>query len=221
LTTTTVVSIALRAALLAACAAGVWRSVFHPKEEPGQAGGIWYYTIQSNLWVMLLTAVYLALSVAALCTGFASVFPRVLEIARFAVLTGITLTFLVFWLVLAPKINKDYLKTLNNLLVHTLVPILFITDFILFDRIGRLSASEVLWCMAIPLYYSVLTFLHTKINPNLNFAEGSRYPYYFMDADTLGWFRVGRSPGVFWWMLLNLGLTLGLGYLYRFLLSVL
>jgi len=210
----------LRVVLLIACWAGAGCGLFRKSDETQTgAGSIWYFTVQSNLWVMLLTAIYLALSVVSQFTGsFARI--RALEIARFATLVGITITFLVFWLLLAPKMEKDYLKSMNNLLVHTLAPLLFIADFFLFDRIAPLRITEVLWCMAMPLYYSALTFLHAAVNPKLEFPDGSRYPYFFMDTDKLGWFTVGKNPGVFWWILINLGLTLGLGYLYRFLLSV-
>ena len=145
---------------------------------------------------------------------------RVLEIARFVVLVGITITFLVFWTVLAPRMEKDYLLSLNNLLVHTLVPLLFIADFFLFDRIAAPGKAEVLWSVIMPLYYFVFSLVHAAVNPKLEFQDGSRYPYFFLDVDKFGWFGFRNGPGVFWWSLIFFGLTLGLGYLYRYLQSV-
>lgn len=208
-------SIALRAVLLIACGAGVFRTVFRRTDGYMNAGGILYYTIQSNLWVLLTTAVYLVLSVAG-----AAMACRALEIARFAVLTGITLTFLVFWILLAPRMEKEYLLSLNNLLVHTLVPLLFIADFFLFNRIAPLRDAEVLWSAAMPLYYFVFSIAHAAVNPRLSFQGGGRYPYFFLDLDRFGWFRLRNGIGVFWWVLMILGLTLGLGYFYRFLQTV-
>ena len=213
---TEIASIVLRAVLLVCCGIGV-SGVLFPREGGFMSGGgILYYTIQSNLWVMLVTAIYLVLSLAGPSMGL-----RVLEIARFAVLVGITITFLVFWIVLAPRMEKEYLLSLNNLLVHTLVPLLFIADFFLFDRIAAPSKAEVLWSVAMPLYYFVFSLVHAAVNPKLEFQDGSRYPYFFLDADKFGWFGFRNGPGVFWWSLIFFGLTLGLGYFYRYLQSVL
>ena len=213
-------STALRATLILACCAGVYHTVFRRDDEyMSSSGGILYYTVQSNLWVLLITVLYLVLSVIGQVTGV-PVHWRALEIARFAVLVGITITFLVFWGLLAPKIGKDYLLSLNNMLVHTLVPLLFIADFFLFDEIAPIGKLDVLWAIAMPLYYSAFSLIHAAVNPNLSFDGSSRYPYFFMDVDKYGWFGFKNGPGVFWWMMLILGLTLGLGYLYRFLLSI-
>ncbi len=212
---TVLYSIALRFALICACGAGVFRALF-PREGGFMSGsGILYYTIQSNLWVLLVTAAYLALSAAGLPAG------RALEIARFAVLVGITLTFLIFWILLAPRMEKEYLLSLNNLLVHTLVPLLFIADFFLFDRIAPIGRFEALWSAAMPLFYFVFSLVHAAVSPAHTFENGSRYPYFFLDLDTYGWFSVRKGLGVFWWTLLITGLTLGLGYFYRYMQTVL
>jgi hypothetical protein len=211
---TTILSILLRTVLLIACGIGVSHTLFRRSDEFMNVGAILYYTIQSNLWVMLTTAVYLALSVAGVSVHF-----RVLEVARFAVLVGITITFLIFWAVLAPKMEKEYLLSMNNVLVHTLVPLLFIADFFLFDRIAPLHAVEVLWSLVMPLCYLLFSIVHAAVNPNLRFQDGSRYPYFFLDVDKYGWFGFRKGIGVFWWCILFTGLTLGLGYFFNFLLT--
>ncbi len=214
------VSILWRTVLLIACGMGVSDAVFHNKGGFMNAGGVLYYTIQSNLWVFLITAVYLALSVVHLFTGPGETW-RVLEIVRFAVLVGITITFLVFWCMLAPAMEKEYLLSVNNILVHTLVPLMFIADFFLFNRAAAPGRIQVLWCIAMPLYYFIFSLVHAALRPQLRFQDGSRYPYFFLDLDKFGWFGFQNGLGVFWWVLIVLGLTLGLGYLYRFVLRVL
>jgi hypothetical protein len=121
-----------------------------------------------------------------------------LEIARFAVLVGITLTFLVFWAMLAPRMEKEYLMSLNNLLVHTLAPLLFIADFFLFDRIAPMGNLAVLWSVAMPLYYFIFSLVHAAVNRRSASRAASRYPYFFLDLDRLGWFGFRNGPGVFW-----------------------
>ncbi len=212
----TALSLLLRGLLLLLCAVGVWNALFRRKGGFMNAGGILYYTIQSNLWVFAVTALHIALSLAR-PGGVAC---RALELLRYAVLVGITLTFLVFWLALAPKLEREYLLSPNNWLVHTLVPLLFIADFFLIDPIAPLTRAEALWAVAMPLYYFIFTLLHARLNPRLRFPEDSRYPYYFLDADRLGWFRLKNGPGVFWWALLLFTITLGLGFFYRWLITV-
>ena len=212
--------ISLRVFLLTVYLLWFTRAAILRKERGQYAGGIWYYSVLSSLSVMLLTAAYLALSVVSLFTGAIVRLP-VLEIAHFAVAVNITVLLLVFWFGHVVHLKHEYLQSANHLLMHTLAPVLFLVDFFLFDRIVLLSAPQVLWCLSIPLFYSVQTFTHAAVNPKLRFRSGRRYPYFFMDADTLGWFRIRKPPGVIWWTLLGLGLTLGLGYLFNFLLSVL
>lgn len=208
-------SIILRAALLLVCGAGVFSVVLHRKNGFMNVGGLLYYTIQSNLAVLLTTAVYLAYSLIP------AAIPRALDVLRFVVLVGITVTFLGFWALLAPFMEKEYLLSINNLLVHTLAPILFALDFFLFDRSAPIAAAEVPWATAMPLFYFIFSITHAAVNPNLRFQDGSRYPYFFLDLDKYGWFGFRRGLGVFWWALFFMGLTLGLGYLYRFLQTVL
>jgi len=214
--TTLILSIIFRTLLLVGCAMGVAHAFHHDGRGFMSGSGLLYYTIQSNLWVFLMTAVYLALSAATLIAGQVAI-PRFVEVARFAVMVAITITFLVFWIVLAPTMEKAYLLSRNNILVHTLVPLLFIADFFLFQTPAVLSMAEVLWSVVLPVCYLVFTLVNAAVNPKLKFDDGSRYPYFFLDADAHGWFGFQKGLGVCWWILVMLGLTLGLGYLFRFL----
>ena len=183
------------------------------------SGGILYYTVQSNLWVLLISAVYLALSVAGQVTG-TPVHWRALEIARFAVLVGITITFLVCsGFCSRPKSARTTCYRSTTCWYIPLCRCCFIADFFLFDRIAPVGRLDVLWVTAMPMYYSAFSLIHAAVNPNLSFEGGGRYPYFFMDVDTYGWFGFKNGPGVFWWAMLILGLSLGLGYLYRFLMT--
>lgn len=216
MSTSTLLSILLRIALLIGGGIGVWHAVFGKKGEFMNAGGLLYYTIQSNLWVMLCTAIYLVLSLLGV-----QQFPHALQVIRFVIMVGITITFLVFWTLLAPQMEKAYLLSLNNFLVHTFVPLFFIADFFLFNKANTLQYGEVCWCVVMPLYYFVFTMIHAKVNPSLTFDNGSHYPYFFLDVDTLGWFGFRKGLGVFWWVLINFALALVLGFFFRFLQTIL
>jgi len=204
----------VRAVLLCCCWIGLHGAVFSADGFMA-SDQLLYFTYQSNLWVLVMTAVYLVVSIIRLVKGRVSI-PRALQIARYAVAVAITITFLVFWGLLSPSFRGPGLFSLNNIIMHTVVPILFVADFLLFDRgkpMGRLSA---LWAASLPLYYLLFAFAHAAIYPAYRFHDGSRYAYFFLDADTLGWFSFEAGMGVAWWILILTCATLLLGYGYRF-----
>ncbi len=209
------IALILRAALLACCWGGVHKAVLPAGDGFLSSEKLLYFTYQSNLWALVLTAVYFVLGVMRLNRGSVNV-PRALQIARYAVSVSVTITFLVFWGLLSPVFRPRDLLTPNNLLLHAVVPILFTADFLLFDRgkpIGKLSA---LWAAFPPLYYLIFSLSYSAAYPDYVYKTGGRYAYFFLDLDRYGWFGTDAGMGVLWWSLLLLGLTLAIGYLCRF-----
>jgi len=48
----------------------------------------------------------------------------------------------------------------------------------------------------------------------VEFGYGAKVPYFFLDFYQYGWFNLGSFPmGVFWWILIVLGIVLGIGAL--------
>jgi hypothetical protein len=155
-----------------------------------------YYTNVSNILASLLAAVLLALDIRALRAGRALLLPRWLWEVRFALVAGILLTFVVFSLLLIPRMPLSYLSSPSNLLMHNLVPLLACFDFVLFSH-GRENRLSLLSGLALPLSYFtfVMIFMFT--------GNGRSAPYFFLDFHANGWFTAGGGKlGVFWWFLI-------------------
>ncbi|HSK68373.1 MAG TPA: Pr6Pr family membrane protein [Candidatus Limnocylindria bacterium] len=136
--------------------------------------------------------------------------------ARLAYTAGIALVFIVFSLLLSPLMSAAYLASRDNLVVHNLLPMLCVLDFILFGHGYAQARRRPLAGLVTPLLYYALTFALSRTGRF--FGRGSRFPYFFLDDAANGWFTVGGGRlGVFWWMLLmtaaQLGISAGLVFL--------
>ena len=213
--TKTRIAVTLRAVLVACCWIGVHKGVLPPGGGFMASEKMLYFTFQSNVWVLIMTLIYLVIGITALFKGGVRI-PRALQIARYCVAVAITITFLVYWLLLAPAFDLKENLTLNNQMLHTVVPLLFVLDFLLFDRgkpMGRLSA---LWAAALPLYYFIFSLIYAVVRPEHLYEYGGRYPYFFLNLDKYGWFGSPAGMGVLWWVLILTCGTLLIGYGYRF-----
>ena len=169
-----------------------------------------YFTIQSNLWILLTMVVYLIAAIRRYL-GHEVSLPRWLSIVKYVFTVAISLTFVVFALLLSPFMDLAYLASPSNLCMHFLAPICAILDFIFFDSKISFTKKEVLWTLIPPLYY--LVFALGLSFAGVKFAEGASVPYYFLDYTTRGWFAISSSGmGVVYWILLMLGLVTGLAF---------
>ncbi len=168
-----------------------------------------YYTIQSNLVVLVLFAV-LAIRTAHDCRtagvrGASTLSPRI----KGTVTLAITVTLLVYHFMLVPTMFTMYPNyspfTLQDVLVHYFTPLMALGDWLLFDPKGRYRWADPLLWLSLPLAYLVFALVRAQFI-SVPGPTGSRYPYFFMDIDKLGW---GVVP---WLVGLSVGL-LALGYL--------
>lgn len=74
-------------------------------------------------------------------------------------------------------------------LVHYVVPIMTICDWLLFDPKGLMRAYSPLVWTVFPLAYFAYAVIGVALGFSLGY-DGSRYPYPFIDVDALGWGRV-------------------------------
>jgi hypothetical protein len=206
---------AYRLVLIALCLTGLYFNFFGGKNGMMNLHPLIYYTLQSNLLVLLVTLLTLVLSAKDMDSGSPRQ-RRWLHVLRFATAPAITLTFLVFWTLLSRIVGADYLLSPNNLCVHTLVPLMYVLDFFLFDRETVISRPQVLWSAAMPVYYMVFAVARAEIIQEKLYT-GSRYPYFFIDLDTYGWLGNSAGMGVLWWVLILLALVIGIGAMYRML----
>lgn len=104
------------------------------------------------------------------------------------------------------------LQWVANIILHYVVPILYLIDWLMFVRHGELSWRAAIPWLAFPLTYAVWTLIHG--------AMTGWYPYPFADVDALGYGRTLINLVGFLIAFLGLGLILiaidrGIGRLRR------
>ena len=154
-----------------------------------------YYTIQSNIFVIVLFGILIVKTIIGLKkdgkSGNADYAPRL----EFVCMVDIFITFLVFWTLLAPQLSKmaeGYsMWSFTNLATHGITPILMLVDYYLFTSFGRLKYRDA-YCIAIfPILYFVMSTIAGFAGFTYAFGESgetTRFPYFFIDYDQNGWF---------------------------------
>lgn len=160
---------------------------------PGQFnfGSIKYYTILSNVLCFVFFGAALFTSLTAIQRdgrrGECTLLPRF----KGAVTIAITVTMLIYQFILSdtPFSMGPDSGGLGNHLVHLIVPLLVILDWLLFDPKGRYRpADPFFWCL-LPMVYWLYTFVGALLGVTYGKSQ-SRYPYGFIDVDKLGLARV-------------------------------
>ncbi len=174
------------------------------------AKAILYFTIQSNLWILVVMCLSLYGAIRAY-QGKKLPIPRWFSILKYVFTVSIALTFTVFAVLLSPFMPVDYLTSPSNLCMHFLAPLAAMADFVFFDTEVRLTKKELLWTFIPPLYY--LVFALGLSFAGVKFAGDASVPYYFLDYTTRGWLKISSAGiGVVYWIIAMLGLVIGLAF---------
>lgn len=137
-----------------------------------------YFTIQSNVLVTVV-AVTLALDPGRDGRGW--------RVLRLDALLGITVTGLVYAVVLAPTADQEGLSWWTNLAMHYVSPVAMLVGWLLLGPRPRISGSTVLLAVVWPVAYAGYTLAHG--------AATGWYPYPFLDVADLGLPLVLRNLG--------------------------
>ena len=162
-----------------------------------------YFTIQSNLCIALISFVFIIFDIIKFKkAGF--IVPNYMYTIKYIFTVAITLTFIVFSIVLTPTMIAKgqgwYLSTIENICLHNLVPILAIIDYCFFDFKFQAKRSTFVLGLAMPLYYFV--FAVSFILAGTDFGDGAKAPYFFLDFKTNSWFKiVDGQLGTFYWVI--------------------
>ena len=118
----------------------------------------------------------------------------------------ILVTFLVYNILLA-KDNTvlEYFTSTSNLLMHVILPVMFILDWILFYEHGKTKWYYPLLCLIMPLIYVVFILIRAPFVQGLDVTV---YPYFFLDLNTLGW------GGFLGWVFALIVIFVAIGYLF-------
>lgn len=132
-----------------------------------------YFTILSNILVMI---------VAFLLMRDPGRTGRVFSVVHFDAMIMITVTGLVYAIVLAPLWHPTGLSVVSNAGLHYLAPPLFILGFALFGPRPRFSFKILGQALIIPIAWLIYTLIHGAII--------GWYPYPFIDVNALGYGQV-------------------------------
>lgn len=173
-----------------------------------------YFTNLSNIWIMAIIAVFLVYDILRLVKGDSAPHPKNwLYTVKFVCTVAITLTFLVFSVLLIPQLiaegNAAYIFSISNLCVHNIVPMLAILDFCLFDYDFKTSKLTFLWSALLPIAYSAFVIICSYCG--VMFGE-DKFPYFFFNYDNNGWLSIkDGNLGVAYWILLLAGVVFLIG----------
>lgn len=140
-----------------------------------------YYTLLSNV----LCALYFAAAAIREKIGRDTLLPSL----KGAVVLAIAVTGLVYHFMLSGSFEMQGTMAVSNILLHYVVPVMAVTDWLLFDTKGRYSWKHPLFWVLPPVVYFLWAAVRVAGGATLGYG-GNRYPYPFLDADTLGWGRV-------------------------------
>lgn len=177
-----------------------------------------YFTVQSNIIVVILSGIFLFLELYKIKTKRNLVNQTLLKI-KYALTVAITLTLIIFFSIIAPFTPVWFAFNAESIMMHLIVPILTVTDFFLFDFDVKLTNKTApFYTVIFPFCY----FIYTVIFIYFNFTFfGSPAPYYFLDYRMLGWFTFSQNgPGTFYWIIFLMSFILGLSYLYKYLIHL-
>ena len=158
-----------------------------------------YYTNLSNLLVVMF---YLARIVVRISGNYDGFFGKIVfsELWFYSVTMSIFLTFGIYHFLLMPSFRNappdspefKFSHSLSNYLVHYVVPLLSMLNWLIFANKAALEYKWALIWIVIPLIYviySTIRGLHGDIFENTN----SAYPYDFMDIGKYGWAKFIRN----------------------------
>jgi hypothetical protein len=153
-----------------------------------------YFTILTN-W---LVAVVLSFSACTRKAGSVGFFFRATVQSGTAVY--IAIVGIVYSLLLRQIWNPQGWQKLADVLLHDVIPSLYLTYWVIFVRKSSLLWKDALWWLAYPAAYFAYTLLRG--------AASGWYPYRFLDANALGYSRVSGNA------VLLLAAFLGTGLLF-------
>lgn len=176
-----------RAFMFLAAFTGVYLEI----TKRGGLGMLLYYTVLSNLLVMIFTG-YLLWKMRREGDHWQS--SSLLRL-KGGVTMSIMITCVIYHFMLAP-LTTDFYR-LENFLCHYIVPLWFLADTIIFDKSRQYKWFDPIVWTVLPLLYmgfAILNGFVLKMDvPN---AKDSPFPYFFLNANKYGWGFVFRWAAI-------------------------
>ena len=166
-----------------------------------------YYTNLSNL----LCVIFFTFYIIKMFGNFKNSEHNYYRKLKGAVTLAITITCLVYNIVLRPFMTDvDGVMTLNSIgnhIVHIVLPIMVILDYLLFDEKGLYDKKDPFIWVILPFLYWIFICIRALIGKTFTYAN-SKYPYFFLDIDEFGLERIILN------IIIAIILIIILGYIY-------
>ena len=166
-----------------------------------------YFTNLSNYICMFIGFAELKRTIKAARENdesFTEVYPRM----KFIGMIMIFITFVVFNFLLAKDRPLEKNMTVSSIMLHIVLPIMYIADWVLFCEHKKVKKTTPLLSVVIPILYAVFVFVRAEIMGR----QGELvYPYFFLDVNKLGW------SGVAVWIAILIAAFIVIGYIFYFL----
>ena len=176
-----------RAFMFLAAFTGVYLEI----TKHGGFGMLLYYTVLSNLLVMIFTG-YLLWKMRREGDHWQS--SSLLRL-KGGITMSIMITCVIYHFMLAP-LTTDFYR-LENFLCHYIVPLWFLVDTIIFDKSRQYKWFDPIVWTVLPLLYmgfAILNGFVLKMDvPN---AKDSPFPYFFLNVNKYGWGFVFRWAAI-------------------------
>ncbi len=169
-----------------------------------------YYTNLSNLLCIVFFFIYAIKMLLNFKKDKHNYYPRI----KGCITVAISITGIVYNFILRPFMTSVEgvmdLNSIGNYIVHIVIPLMVILDYILFDEKGIYTKKEPFIWLILPFLYFVFICIRAKLAKPFTYTN-SNYPYFFLDIDAFG------LPKIIINIVIAIISILILGYLYVFL----
>ena len=172
-----------------------------------------YFTNISNLACFILYIFLTAKTALNLKNGSETHTTKALTVLKSAITMMLVITMLIYHIMLQMSGFAMFAATsgitirLANMMLHYVTPSMVVLDWLLFDKKNTYRWFYPLLWLVIPFVYLVFTFVRAEISGAI-VSAGSRFPYFFMDVDVLGWAGVLRYVVILFFAFTALGYVL-------------
>lgn len=150
-----------------------------------------YFTILSNIFCFLF---YLTMVIKTI-SNYKNYEDKNGTFLKGTMILCVTVTLLIFHIILKDSsfimINNDYLRSWPNIIVHYLVPILTLIEWLVFNKKNHLRYVDAFKWLIIPTIYLIIIIIN-GLN-GYTYPGGSNYPYFFLDINKFGLVVVIRN----------------------------
>ena len=196
-----IIHLIVRFIFIVVCYIGIYTNIIDTNENAfmGNGTALNFYTIQSNILVLGTQVILLIYELFN--EKLKLRFSKIISILKFVSTTAITLTLLVFWGMLAPYMEVETLKSFSCILVHLIIPLGMILDFLFCKDEYEFEKKDIFFSLIPPVLYFVFCLVRAEVS-KVTLTGGSRFPYWFIDIDVYGWLGNENGMGVLYWVMI-------------------